>query len=291
VERVAPRDRVDHPLDDPPARKRLDRLARIRIHALTTGTVRVKQSFLFAKSGWRRQAELFLPGPWSDPLPIHCWAIEHSDRLLLVDTGETAAAHDIPFARFDVEREQELPGALAAAGFSPGDIGTVVLTHLHGDHMDGAVHLSVPLLVHDRELAFSRTAPARAAQIIFRQPVPAGVDLTPLALDGGPFGAFPASRPLTDDGRILAVDAPGHTPGHIAVLCIDDEGRHVLLAGDATDTLEQLRARRHDAVGPKPAVSVQTIDTILAHARAHPTVYLPSHDPGSVARLAASETL
>jgi hypothetical protein len=69
------------------------------------------------------------------------------------------------------------------------------------------------------------------------------------------------------------------------------EGRHVLLAGDATDTLEQLRARRPDAVGPKPAVSVATIDAILAHGREHPTIFLPSHDPGSVARLAAGETL
>jgi N-acyl homoserine lactone hydrolase len=263
----------------------------MRIHALGTGSVRLKHSFLFAKSGWRRQADLFLPGPWSDPLPIHCWAIEHEGRLLLVDTGETAAARNIPFARFDISAQQELPGALAAAGLSPADIDTVVLTHMHGDHMDGAVHLQLPVLVHDRELAFSRTAPARMAQRVFRQPVPAGVDFQPISLDGGPFGAFPASRPLTDDKRIVAVDAPGHTPGHIAVICIDDDGRHVLLAGDATDSLEQLHARRHDAVGPKPAVSVRTIDTILAHAREHPTVYLPSHDPDSVARLAASTTI
>jgi hypothetical protein len=65
----------------------------------------------------------------------------------------------------------------------------------------------------------------------------------------------------------------------------------VLLAGDATDTLEQLRARRPDAVGPKPAVSVATIDAILAHAREHPTVYLPTHDLESVARLEAGTTV
>ena len=37
---------------------------------------------------WRRQLDLFLPGPWSEELPIHCWAIEHDGRLLLVDSGE-----------------------------------------------------------------------------------------------------------------------------------------------------------------------------------------------------------
>jgi glyoxylase-like metal-dependent hydrolase (beta-lactamase superfamily II) len=253
--------------------------------------VRVKVSFLRPRSGPRRQIGLFLPGPWSGPLPVHCWAIEHDGRLLLVDTGETAAVRDIPFARFDVARDQELPSALAAAGLSIEELDTVVLTHMHGDHMDGAVHVHGPVLVHEAELAYTRTAGARFFQRALRQPVPAGVEFRSFALDGGPFGAFARSRPLTDDGRIVAVDTPGHTPGHVSVVCVDDEGRHVLLAGDATDTLEQLVARRADAVGPKPAVTVATIDTILAHGREHPTVYLPSHDPDSVARLAEGTTL
>ncbi len=64
-----------------------------------------------------------------------------------------------------------------------------------------------------------------------------------------------------------------------------------MLAGDATDTLEQLHARRADAVGPDPKVHVATLDTILAHCADHPTVYLPSHDPGSIARLSAATTV
>jgi N-acyl homoserine lactone hydrolase len=263
----------------------------VKIHALTTGTVRLKHAFLYAKSGWRRQLDLFLPGEWSAPVPIHCWAIEHGGRLVLVDTGETAAVRDIPFARFDVTPEQELPDALATAGLALADIDQTVITHMHGDHMDGGIHVAGSVLVHDRELAYSRTLSARIAQRLLRQPVPAGVGFQPIALDGGRFGAFAQSRPLSDDGRIMAVVTPGHTPGHISIVCIDDEERHVLLAGDATDTLEQLRARRHDAVAPKPAVAVETMDAILAHGRTHPTVYLPSHDPDSVARLVAGTTL
>jgi hypothetical protein len=38
-------------------------------------------------------------------------------------------------------------------------------------------------------------------------------------------------------------------------------------------------------------VSVATMQAILAHGREHPTVYLPSHDPESVARLQAGTTL
>ena len=75
------------------------------------------------------------------------------------------------------------------------------------------------------------------------------------------------------------------------MVCIDDDGRHVLLAGDTTDSEEQLRALRPDAVSPKPAIAVETMQTILAHARDHPTVYLPAHDPQSVSRLAAGTTL
>jgi N-acyl homoserine lactone hydrolase len=263
----------------------------MRIHALTTGTVRVKHAFLYARTGPLRQVRLFTPGPFSDPLPIHLWVVEHDGRRILVDTGETATANDVPFAKLAVEPGEELPAALAAIGLQPSDVDTVVLTHMHGDHMDGAVHLDGrPILVHDRELAYSRSAPARFFQKVLRQPVPAA-RFEPMKLDAGPFGAFAASRPLTEDGRVLVVDTPGHTPGHVSVLCIDDHGHHVLLAGDTTDTLEQLHARRPDAVGPKPAITVQTIDRILAHAREHPLVYLPSHDPESAARLGTCVTV
>ena len=241
---------------------------------------------MYARQGPTRQLRLFTPGPFSDPLPIHLWVVEHDGQRILVDTGEIAAVRDIPFARFDVGAQDELPAVLATVGLTPADVDQVVLTHMHGDHMDGAVHLELPVLVHDAEWAHAHAPVSRMFQRALRQPIPDGVDFRPVPLDGGPFGAFAASRPLTGDGRVVAVATPGHTPGHVSVVCVDDEGRHLLLAGDATDTLEQLRARRADAVAPKPKVHVETLDRILAHGRAHETVYLPSHDPGTVTRLA-----
>jgi glyoxylase-like metal-dependent hydrolase (beta-lactamase superfamily II) len=259
----------------------------MRIHVLTTGAVRVKQAFLFPRDGVRRQLALFMPDRYSEPLPIHCWAIEHDGVLRLVDTGETAAARNIPFARMEVASRDELPNAMAAAGLRLDDVCEIVLTHVHGDHIDGLVHTHARVLANDAELEFARSPAARVMRRLLRQPLPAGFAPEPFALDGGPFGAFATSRPLSDDGRIVAVGTPGHTPGHVSVVCVDDEGRHVLLAGDATDTLEQLHARRADAIAPDPHVHRATLQTILDHCADQPTVYLPSHDPDSAARFAA----
>src|SRR5881227_1086129 len=134
-----------------------DRSTSMKIHALTTGTVSVKRSFLHPRPGPRRQLGLFLPGAWSAPLPIHCWAIEHDGVLRLVDTGETAAARNVPFARMEVEREQELPSAMAAAGLNLDDVSEVVLTHAHGDHIDGLVHVRGRVLLNETELRFLRS--------------------------------------------------------------------------------------------------------------------------------------
>src|SRR3954465_10981868 len=143
----------------------------MKIHALTTGAVRVKHSFLFPSQGMRRQLDLFTPGPFSDPLPIHCWAIEHEDVLRLVDTGETAAARNVPFARMEVTREQELPAAMAAAGLNLDDVSEVVLTHAHGDHIDGLVHVRARVLINDAELRFLKSPIARMMRRILRQPL------------------------------------------------------------------------------------------------------------------------
>jgi len=263
----------------------------MKLHALTTGTVTVKRSFLFPGNGPRRQLNLFLPDAWSDPLPIHCWAIEHDGVLRLIDTGETASARNVPFARMGLTREQELPAAMASAGLRPSDVCEVVLTHTHGDHIDGTVHLRTRVLSNEAELHYLATAMPSVTRRVLRQPLPPRFAPEPLVLDSGPFGAFPRSKALSDDGRIVAVDTPGHTPGHISVICVDDEDRHVMLAGDTTDSLEQLHALRADAVAPHPKVHIATMKTILAHCAQHPTIYLPSHDPDSAARLADATTV
>jgi N-acyl homoserine lactone hydrolase len=165
------------------------------------------------------------------------------------------------------------------------------VTHLHPDHFHRAIHLTTPVLVNEAEWTDATSFRGRVIQRLTGVPLPGGIDLRPIALHDGPFGAFAAHRRLTTDGRLRLVATPGHTRGHTSVIAIDDDGRHVLLGGDATDTLEQLHARRPDAITPDPDLQVQTIDRILAHATEHPTIYLPTHDPDAVARLEAGTTL
>jgi N-acyl homoserine lactone hydrolase len=205
-----------------------------------------------------------------------------------VDTGETATARNVPFARMEVTREQELPAAMATAGLRLEDVSEVVLTHAHGDHIDGLVHVRGRVLINEAELQYVSSPFSRLMRRALRQPLPPGFAPEAFALDGRPFGAFPRSRALSEDGCIVAVDTCGHTPGHVSVICVEDSGRHVMLAGDATDTLEQLQALRADAIAPDPKAHVATLETILAHCAEHPTIYLPSHDPESAARLAGA---
>ncbi|MFT3866635.1 MAG: MBL fold metallo-hydrolase [Solirubrobacterales bacterium] len=255
------------------------------------GTVVLKRSFLHARTGVRRRLDLLLPGPWEDPVPIRGWLVEHAGERILVDMGETAEVKDAPFARHSVTLADELPAALRGLGLGCGEVTMALTTHLHPDHFHGAVHLDIPVQVNEVEWEDAMSRRGRVIQRLTGVRLPGAIDFRVIRLDDGPFGAFARSRPLTADGRIVMVSTPGHTRGHTSVIAVDDQGRHVMLAGDTTDTLEQLRARRADPITPDPESQRQTIDRIQAHAREHPTIYLPTHDPGSEARLEAGETL
>ena len=159
------------------------------------------------------------------------------------------------------------------------------MTHLHGDHMNGLARLQgTPVLVAEPELRAVRRLGARVTRRALGQPLPDPFAPRAFAFDGPPIGAFAASHRLTADGTVHAVPAPGHTPGHTAIL-VDQGDHHVLLSGDAVYEQSLLIDRAVDGVAPDAAVALATIDTIRAHAHRHPTIVAPSHDPESVARL------
>ena len=71
-------------------------------------------------------------------LAMRCLLLVGHGRRVLVDVG-LGAKSDAKFRDiFRVEDAPELEDSLAAAGFGPGDVTDVLLTHLHFDHAGGA---------------------------------------------------------------------------------------------------------------------------------------------------------
>jgi N-acyl homoserine lactone hydrolase len=267
----------------------------MRIHAIQTGFVKIKCAQVEGRghSYPRRFAAILTDRQWTDWLPTYAWAIEHPDGVIVVDTGQGAHLLETgrslhPYVRWEVafriEPEEEIGPQLRGLGIGPSDVKRVVLTHLHMDHDGGLAHFPrAEILVAPGEL---RAASGLAGRIrgYLSNRWPKWFDPKPLELTAEPFGPFARSRRLTDGGEILAVATPGHTPDHISVLSREGDTTF-FLAGDTSYTERMMLAGKVDGVSPSEPVSVATLQAIRRFARAHATVYLPTHDPQSAARL------
>src|SRR2546425_447872 len=103
----------------------------MRIHAIQTGTVRVRPPQLDGRYPLRRLRPFFT-WAWTEPLPIFAWAIEHPEGVIVVDTGETARSSRGGYfprwhpyfalaVRTDVRPSEEIGPQLQALGIAPGD--------------------------------------------------------------------------------------------------------------------------------------------------------------------------
>jgi glyoxylase-like metal-dependent hydrolase (beta-lactamase superfamily II) len=264
----------------------------MKIHALSTGTVRIKSAMRQGRGrGLARQINTLLDRAWTEPLPIYVWVIEHPEGVIVVDTGELASAHDLSFARFDIRPEDEIGPQLQRLGISPGDVRKVILTHLHGDHMDGMCHFpNSEILVGATEYQNMQGWRGWLTRSSAAQPWPDWFAPTLVALAPVPHGAFSHSHAVTASGDVVLVPTPGHTRGHMSVV-VSDGGVSYFLAGDASYTQQLLINQQIDGVGSDPAAALQTLRTILRYAQERPTVYLPAHDPAAAQRLAAQTIL
>ena len=269
----------------------------MRIHAIQTGTVRIK---VCQRVGWdrgfMRQVNILLDRSWTEALPIYAWAVETAEGVVLVDTGETARTSEPgyfprwhPYFRlavqFDVTPEQEVGPQLLKLGIRPDDVRTVILTHLHTDHAGGLDHFpKSTILVSDEEMALAKGfAGQLRGYLPNRWPpwfAPRSIVFEPKAL-----GPFDRSHHVTSDGTVVIVPTPGHTPGHVSVVVFDGDVNY-FLAGDTTYTEQSLIEEQVDGVSPNEAVSLQTMQRIVRYVRSQPMVYLPTHDPESGDRLA-----
>jgi glyoxylase-like metal-dependent hydrolase (beta-lactamase superfamily II) len=102
--------------------------------------------------------------------------------------------------------------------------------------------------------------------------------------DQTPFGSFSGQFTLTKSGDIRLVPTPGHSPGHLSVILVEGD-LSIIFAGDASYTEDLLISGKADGIGMDPQGQRESYKKILAYAGQNPTVYLPSHDPGSKERL------
>ena len=70
---------------------------------------------------------------------MRCLLVEDQDRLILIDTGIGNKQDQKFFSYYFLHGDATLDSSLAALGFHRDDITDVFLTHLHFDHVGGAV--------------------------------------------------------------------------------------------------------------------------------------------------------
>ncbi len=165
------------------------------------------------------------------PGHVNAMLVKEGSNLILIDTG--CGNLFGPTTGF-------LPRNLKRAGFDPGQITHVVITHAHPDHIGGLVtpdnKLAFPnahILINRAEHAFwtgespsfakSKLSPDGAKQMVDGAKQILGVAKPKLEM----------VRPDEKVGSaIRIVDAAGHTPGHVG-LAIDAGGESMLYVTDA----------------------------------------------------------
>lgn len=171
-------------------------------------------------------ARMFRTNP--TPTAVIAFLVNTGNKLVLVDTGAAKV--------FGPTLGQVLSN-IKAAGYDPAQIDTVLITHMHGDHVGG-------LLTPDGQVAFpnAQVYAAKAdadywlsAENLAKAPegmkmfFKAPQDATAPYIKAGHFKTFEGDAELQPG--IKPVDEHGHTPGHTGYL-FESKGQKLLVWGD-----------------------------------------------------------
>ncbi|MDR0529728.1 MAG: MBL fold metallo-hydrolase [Zoogloeaceae bacterium] len=207
------------------------RMGDMEIVALSDGHTFLSQSLFRGISA--QEMRLFLeqasqPADGDIRTAVNAYLVRMGDRLILVDAGAAAC--------FGSSLGQ-IRGNLEAAGYLPEAVDTVLLTHLHADHVCGltdragaAVFPNATLWTAEEEadywLSEEKAAPAsegmRAAFEMARAAV------KPYAVNGR-LKTFARGQELFPG--VTSVSSAGHTPGHSGYL-FASRGQNLLIWGD-----------------------------------------------------------
>jgi glyoxylase-like metal-dependent hydrolase (beta-lactamase superfamily II) len=133
--------------------------------------------------------------------------VNTGSELVLFDTGLNGAG---------------ITSALTAAGYSPDQVDTVVLTHMHGDHIGGLMTDGAPTFANARYVTGSAEHNhwSAAGNEGFDNNVKPLNEKMAFIEDGGSVA-----------GGITAISAPGHTPGHMGYM-VESGGQQLALVAD-----------------------------------------------------------
>jgi len=223
---------------------------------------------------------------------VVAFVVEHPRGRLLIDAGAgrqvTEHLKTTPLllrALASLTVKTPTLDALGSRGLGPQDLRGVVLTHSHWDHVSGLQDLrEVPVWITPEELAHARSDDEGGN--LYRQLEARGqFQLQELSFAGEGYGPFAASHDFFDDGSVVLVPMPGHTPGSIAVFVTLPDGKRFLVIGDTSWTREGV-----DWPAEKPWLAGRMVDfdaagvrdqLVLLHQlqRANPNlIIVPAHD-------------
>ncbi|OKS86758.1 MBL fold metallo-hydrolase [Mucilaginibacter polytrichastri] len=112
----------------------------MNLHTINTGLFKLDGGAMFGvvpKTIWQKSnpADDNNMCTWA----MRCLLVEDGNRLILIDTGIGDKQSEKFFSHYYLHGDDTLQKSLAAKGFSTDDITDVFLTHLHFDHVGGAV--------------------------------------------------------------------------------------------------------------------------------------------------------
>jgi glyoxylase-like metal-dependent hydrolase (beta-lactamase superfamily II) len=112
----------------------------MNLHTINTGFFKLDGGAMFGvvpKTIWNKTNPAYNNNlcTWA----MRCLLIEDSDRLILIDTGIGNKQDEKFFSHYYLHGDATMDSSLASLGFHRDDITDVFLTHLHFDHVGGAI--------------------------------------------------------------------------------------------------------------------------------------------------------
>jgi glyoxylase-like metal-dependent hydrolase (beta-lactamase superfamily II) len=158
-------------------------------------------------------------------------------NLTLIDTGERVILVDAGAGPGFQDTAGRVEANLNAAGYAPADIGLVVITHGHPDHVWGILddagenprfpHAEYAINAAEWQFWTDETLSDRLPEA--RKPMARGARKSLTAVSGRTKRAKPGDEVAPG---VSLFDAPGHTPGHCGVM-VEFAGQRLLIVGDA----------------------------------------------------------